>query len=109
MKTQNRVQLIGYVGKDPIIKTTSEGSKIAKIRLATDTFLKNETGKSVRVTTWHDVVAWEKNAEQAGNNFIKGSHILVEGEILYRTYPDRAGHIRYVTEINAQTLMNLDR
>ena len=71
-------------------------------------FFKNENG-NVKVTTWHDVVAWEKNAEAAENNFIKGSHILVEGQIVYRTYEDHAGHTRYITEIKAQTLMNLDR
>ncbi|MDB5199184.1 MAG: ssb [Chitinophagaceae bacterium] len=109
MKTQNRVQLIGYVGKDPVITTTTNGSKLAKISLATDTFFKNRSGSSVKVTTWHEVVAWEKKAEEAENNFVKGSHILVEGQIVYRTYPDHAGHVRYVTEIKAQNLMNLDR
>lgn len=108
MKTQNKVQLIGYIGKDPVISTTGKG-KLAKIRLATDTFFKDESGKSVQVTTWHDIVAWEKKADEVENNFIKGSHVLVEGQIVYRTYPDLAGHIRYVTEIKAQTLMNLDR
>lgn len=109
MKTQNRVQLIGYVGKDPIIKTTNMGSKLAKISLATDSFFKNEQGKEVKVTTWHDVLAWAKNAEEAENNFVKGSHIMVEGQIVYRTYSDHTGHTRYVTEIKALTLMNLDR
>lgn len=108
MKTQNKVQLIGYLGKDPIILTTDKG-KLAKIRVATDTFFKDDSGKSVKVTTWHEVVAWEKKAEEVENNFIKGSHILVEGQILYKTYPDLAGHVRYVTEIKAHTLMNLDR
>lgn len=109
MKTQNRVQLIGYVGKDPVITTTKKGSKLAKISLATDTLFKNKGGSRVKVTTWHEVVAWEKKAEEVENNFIKGSHILVEGQIVYRSYPDLAGHVRYVTEIKAQTLMNLDR
>jgi single stranded DNA-binding protein (ssb) len=109
MKTQNKVQLIGYVGKDPVIIKTTNGSKLAKIALATDEFFRNENGRERKITTWHDVVAWEKNAEEAENNFIKGSHILVEGKIVYRSYPDHAGHIRYITEIKAQTLMNLDR
>jgi single-strand DNA-binding protein len=109
MKTHNRAQLIGYVGKDPVITTTMKGSKLAKINLATDFFFKNEQGKEVKITTWHDVVAWAKNAEEAENNFVKGSHIMVEGQIVYRTYKDHVGHTRYVTEIKAQTLMNLDR
>ncbi len=109
MKTQNRVQLIGYIGKDPVITTTSKGNKLAKISLATDNFFKKESGKRIKITTWHDVVAWAKNAEEAENNFVKGSHILVEGQIVHRTYPDYTGHTRYVTEIKAQMLMNLDR
>ena len=108
MKTQNKVQLIGYVGKDPVILTIGQ-CKVAKIRLATDTFFKDQSGKTVKITTWHEVVAWDKKANEVENYFIKGSHVLVEGQIVYRTYLDYAGHIRYVTEIKAQTLMNLDR
>jgi single-strand DNA-binding protein len=108
MKTQNRVQLIGYVGKNPVISRTGNG-KFARMSLATDAFSKDENGRSVKITTWHLVVAWNKKAEYVENNFIKGSHVLVEGHIVYKTYPDFAGHIRYVTEITAQTLMNLDR
>lgn len=108
MKTQNRVQLIGYVGKDPVISKTGKG-KVAKISLATDTYFKDESGKGVKVTTWHQVIAWEKKADEVESNFIKGSHILVEGQIVYRTYLDFAGHLRYITEIKAQILMNLDR
>jgi single-strand DNA-binding protein len=108
MKTQNKVQLIGYVGKDPIISKTQKG-KVARMSLATDSFFKNQNGKNVKITTWHEVIAWEKKAEEVENNFIKGSHMLVEGEIVYRTYLDLTGHTRYVTEITALTLMNLDR
>jgi single-strand DNA-binding protein len=55
------------------------------------------------------VVAWDKVAAYAENNFVKGSRILVDGQIIYRTYPDRQGHLRYVTEIKANSLQNLDR
>ncbi len=109
MKTQNKVQLIGYVGKDPVIKTTPTGKKCISIRVATDSFFKSANGGKIKNTTWHEVIAWEKKAESAANNFITGSHILVEGTIVYRTYEDRTGHTRYVTEIKAASLMNLDR
>lgn len=109
MKTQNKVQLIGYVGKDPLIKTTSNGRKLALIRVATDLFFTAVNGNTIKHTTWHDVIVWEKKAEMAANIFITGSHILVEGRIVYRTYEDRTGHTRYVTEIKAESLMNLDR
>jgi len=109
MKTQNKVQLIGYLGKDPVITITRKGSKLARINLATDTFFTDERGFKIKKTTWHEVIAWEKKAEMVENNFLKGSHILIEGQIMYRIYEDFTGHTRYVTEIKADMLMNLDR
>ena len=105
----NRVQLIGYVGKDLATTVTRKGSKRVCIRMATHYKQKNATGEPLYHTVWHDVVAWDQKAEHAERNFIKGSKILVEGVIDYRTYPDKSGHTRYITEIRADSLMNLDR
>lgn len=109
MKTQNKVQLIGYVGNEPTLFTAVNGSKKLTLRVATDQYFKKENGEPFKKTTWHDIVAWEKTAEIAAVDFSKGSHILVEGKINYRTYEDKNGHTRYVTEIKASTFMNLDR
>lgn len=109
MKTQNNVRLIGYLGQDPIVKQTSTGSTRATLRMATDKFRKDSNGKVQRTVTWHDIVAWEKTAEALANEYIKGSHVLVEGELIHRTYEDRNGHTRYVTEVKAFLIMNLDR
>lgn len=109
MKTMNKIELIGYLGKDPVISVTEKGTKKAMLRLATDQYRKDTDGKVQRIVTWHDVVAWEKLAETIPNEYIKGSHVRVEGEVVYHTYPDLTGHIRYVTEIRASRLMNLDR
>jgi single-strand DNA-binding protein len=106
---QNSVQLIGYVGEDPKIKLLGNGSKRASIKVATHYALKKEGSKKEFATTWHDVVAWEGTAEYAMRSFVKGSHILINGSIVYRTYFDHTGHTRYVTEIKADTLINLDR
>lgn len=109
MKTQNRIQLIGYLGMDPIVTKLTDGTLKARMRLATDTFRKDNDGKVQRKVTWHDIVAWEKAAAGIENNFMKGSHVLVEGAIIHRSYLDSTGHTRYVTEVKAYTLMNLDR
>ncbi len=109
MKTQNKVQLIGYLGEDPVVGTTPGGTPYARIRMATDEFFKDAEGNRHKITTWHDVMAWESMATTVSGNFIKGSHVLIEGKICYRTYEDKAGHTRYITEIKASTLMNLDR
>ncbi len=106
---QNNVQLIGYVGTDPDIKICSNGIKMACLRVATHYPLKKEGGKKLYATTWHNIVAWNQHAEYAERSFVKGSHILVDGSIVYNTWPDKTGHTRYTTEIKASALINLDR
>lgn len=105
----NRVLLIGYVGKHLSIATSKGGSKRLSLRVATHFPGTSGDGKKVYHTTWHDVVAWDNIAEFAENNFVKGSRIMVDGFIKYETYPDHTGHIRYVTLIIAHSLVNLDR
>jgi single-strand DNA-binding protein len=109
MKTQNKVQLIGYIGQDPKVITTAAGSTLVRIRIATDEFYKDASGNSRKLTTWHEIKVWDQLAAVVSGNFIKGSHILVEGKINYRTYEDKTGHLRFVTEIKASNLLNLDR
>ncbi|MBI3139805.1 MAG: single-stranded DNA-binding protein [Sphingobacteriales bacterium] len=105
----NRVTLIGYVGKDLSALKTGKGSKRISIRMATHYPIKNEKGETVWLTTWHDVVAWDNMAEFAERSMVKGSRIIVDGSIEYRTFPDKQGHIRYYTQIKAHSIMNLDR
>lgn len=108
MKTNN-VLLIGYVGADPMVKVTGKGAKRASIRVATHVPRKTDEGQKIWCTIWHDIVAWDSTADYAEQNFVKGSRIMVDGQIEYRVYPDQSGHIRYCTHIKAQSLMNLDR
>ncbi len=106
----NKVLLIGYVGLDLITKTASNGSKRVALRVATHNgSRRNKKGQFINKSTWHDVVAWDKPAEYAERSFVKGSKILVEGCIIYRTYADIHGHKRYITQIKAYSLQNLDR
>ena len=111
MKDRNKVQLIGWVGADPAIKKFANGTKCARIRVATNTPVKNNTEGGVQQynTLWHTIVALAKSADFAEQNFLKGSHILVEGHLAYRTYQDKDGQVKSVTEIIAGTLCNLDR
>ena len=105
----NKVLLIGYNGLIPVCKKTSNGSKRVRIRVATHYFRTNEKGKREYHTIWHNVIAWDGKAEYAERNFVKGSKIMVEGSIAYRTYLDHTGHVRYITDIIAHNLVNLDR
>ena len=108
MKTQNEVQLIGYLGQDPMISTAANGSKRAYLRLATDRYRKLEDGSAWKQTTWHDIVVWDKKASKVENDFIKGSHVLVEGQIEHRRY-FKNNERRFITQIRATKVMNLDR
>ncbi len=108
MKT-NHVTLIGYVGLDLTTSTLPNGNKRTAIRIATHDSSKNQLGEKQYYTVWHDIVAWNSTAEYAECNFVKGSKIMVEGSIEYRTFPDKTGHLRYHTRIKAHSLMNLDR
>jgi single-strand DNA-binding protein len=101
--------LIGYLGQDPVVKKASNGSPFTRIRMATDYYRRTSDGTVVRKTSWHDVIAWDQLAEAAPNNFIKGSHILVQGNLSQRSYIDKAGNKRYETCIRATELLNLDR
>jgi single-strand DNA-binding protein len=109
MKTQNDVQLIGYLGSDPVVKKAANGSPFSRIRLATDDYRRMADGKVIHKATWHDVLAWDKLAEIVPENFIKGSHILVKGSIRNRFFIDKEGHKRFISEIRATQLLNLDR
>ena len=108
MKTQNEVQLIGYLAMDPMISVAVNGSKRAFLKLATDSYRKLENGSEWKKTTWHNIVAWDKKAARIENNFIKGSHVLIEGEIQHCSFY-KGDEKRYITQIRATKIMNLDR
>ncbi len=108
-KTQNQVQLVGYLGLDPISKKARNGSSLTRMRMATDFFRRDEHGTLFKKTTWHDILAWDSLAESIPNNFIKGSHVMIQGSIVHRTYKNDSGDTRHVTEIRATQILNLDR
>ena len=96
---RNRVQLIGRVGNDPEVKTFDGGKKVANINIATNDFYKNEKGERVEQTEWHRVVAWGKTAEIIEQYVIKGKEIAVDGKLTHRSYDDKDGTKRFITEV----------
>lgn len=106
---QNKVQLIGYVGDTPRLKTLPNGVKRVSMRVATHYKLKKDKKPNEYATDWHSVVAWGSRAEYAEQTFVKGSHILVDGCIVYREYTDGSGILKRLTEVKADGLINLDR
>jgi single-strand DNA-binding protein len=104
---RNRVTLIGNLGQDPDTKTTENGKKVTHFTLATDDGYKNSDGQKVSETTWHNIVAWNGLAEIAGKYLKKGRQVAVEGRIVYRTYEDKKGSTKYITEIVLNDLLLL--
>jgi single-strand DNA-binding protein len=107
MKWQNKVQLIGYLGRDPDIRLLPSGLFFAILRLATANGFTRKDRE--RVTTWHTVKVWGRKPEYIRNCFIRGSHVLVDGKIEYRTYLNKEGVQCRTTLIRATRIMNLDR
>jgi single-strand DNA-binding protein len=99
----NKVILVGNLGADPEMKHTTAGKAVCELRIATS-FGSGDAQK----TEWHRVTCWEKTAENAGKFLKKGSKVYVEGRLQTRTYEDKEGVTKYVTEIVANELKFLD-
>jgi single-strand DNA-binding protein len=106
---RNKVQLIGHVGNDPEIKTFDGGKKLAKLAIATNESYKNEKGEKVEETQWHNLVAWGKTAEIIEKYVVKGKEIAIEGKLTHRSYEDKNGEKRYVTEVVIDELLMLGK
>ena len=105
---KNKVQLIGRLGQNPELKTIDNGKKIVRFTFATDDSYKNSEGQKIKETTWHNIVGWNGLADLSGKYLKKGSKVALEGKIVYRTYEDKTGVTKYITEIVLADLMFLD-
>ncbi|MEO7977205.1 single-stranded DNA-binding protein [Flavobacterium sp.] len=106
---KNRVQLIGNVGNDPEIKTLENGKKLAHLNIATNDKYTNDKGEKVEQTEWHRVTAWGKTAEIIEKYVVKGKEVAVEGKLTHRSYDDKNGEKRYVTEVVVSEIMLLSK
>ena len=104
---RNKVQLIGNLGNNPEIITLESGKKLAKMSIATNESYKNAQGEKVTDTQWHNVVAWNKTAEIIEKYLQKGSEIAVEGKLTSRSYEDKDGNKKYITEVVCNELLML--
>ncbi len=104
----NKVILVGNVGKDPEIRRFENNIK-ASFSLATSETYTPKGGDKVTQTEWHNIVAWRRLAELAENYIRKGSQILIEGKLRYRSYDDRDGNKKYVVEVEAEVIQLLGR
>lgn len=105
---KNRVQLIGHVGQDPEIKQLESG-RVASFTIATNDSYSNAKGEKVEQTEWHRVSAWGKTVDIIEQFLTKGSHVAVEGKLTHRSYDDKDGNKRYITEVIANELVFLNK
>jgi single-strand DNA-binding protein len=105
----NKVILVGNVGKDPVIRYFDKGVAKATFPLATSESYTNQQGETITSTEWHNIVLWRALAEVAEKTVKKGSQIYIVGKIKTRSYVDKEGVNKYITEILADTLLVLDK
>jgi len=95
----NKVILIGNLGKDPEVRSLESGAKVANFSLATTEYFKGKDGQRQEATEWHNIVLWNQLADLAEKYLKKGNSIYLEGRIKTRSYDDKDGVKKYVTEI----------
>jgi single-strand DNA-binding protein len=107
MASVNKVILVGNLGKDPEVRYTPSGQAVAKFPLATTDTWTDQGGQRQEKTEWHNVVVWGKQAENCGHYLAKGRQVYLEGSIRSRSYDDKEGNKRYITEVVAQRVQFL--
>ncbi|MDX2481189.1 MAG: single-stranded DNA-binding protein [Desulfuromusa sp.] len=95
----NKVILVGNLGKDPDLRYTPSGTAVATFSLATTERYKDRDGNRQDKTEWHNIVAWRQLAEICGKYLHKGKQVYIEGKIQNRSYDDRDGNKRYISEV----------
>ncbi|MEO1219205.1 MAG: single-stranded DNA-binding protein [Bacteroidota bacterium] len=107
MSGVNKVILLGNLGRDPETKHLENGRARTNFTLATNETYKNREGAKVTNTEWHNVVLWTPIAEIAEQYLSKGKQVYIEGKLTSRSYVDREGQTKHITEVVGQNLMML--
>ncbi len=102
---KNKVQLIGNLGNNPEVKTLDGGKKVARFNVATNESYRNIKGEKVTETQWHTLVAWGKVADIAEKYLQKGSEVAIEGKLINRSYNDKDGNKKYITEVQVNEIL----
>jgi single-strand DNA-binding protein len=104
---KNSVRLVGNLGMDPEVKSFDNNRKLAKIAIATNETYKNDKGEKVTDTQWHNLVLWGAQAKLAEDFLRKGDEIAIEGRLASRSYVDKDGNKRYMTEVVVNEFLKL--
>jgi single-strand DNA-binding protein len=105
-RSVNKVILLGHLGKDAETRFTTSGTSVTNFTIATNRRWKDQqTGEWKEETDWHNVVLWR--AENLANYLTKGKQVYVEGRLRTRSYDDKDGNKKYVTEVMADDVLLL--
>lgn len=104
---RNKVQLIGNLGNTPDVRTTETGKKWARFSVATNETYRNAKGEKITETQWHNLVAWGKVAEIVEKYLGKGKEVAIEGKLVNRSYNDKEGNKKYITEVQVSEVLML--
>ena len=103
----NKAILVGRLGRDPEVRSTGSGKKVANFSIATDETYKNSAGEKVKSTEWHNIVMWDKLAEIAEEYLHKGDLVYLEGKLQTRKYESRDSGTKQTTEVIANVMRML--
>lgn len=109
-RSVNKVILVGNLGKDPDLRSTPQGKSVCSFSLATsESYLDKATNEWKDITDWHNVVMWDRLADNASKFLKKGSKVYIEGSLKHRSYEGKDGVTRYVTEVLAREMVLIDK
>jgi single-strand DNA-binding protein len=103
----NKITIVGYLGRDPELRYTPQGTALCKMSIATTEKRKTVTGEMEEHTTWFRVTAWGRQAELANEYLAKGRQAYIEGRLRLEEYTDRDGQKRFSAEVSASEIQFL--
>lgn len=104
---RNSVRLVGNLGMDPEVKTFDANKKLARVSIATNESYKNDKGEKITETQWHNLIMWGTQAKFAEEYLKKGDEIAIEGKLSNKSYVDKDGNKRYVSEVVVNEFIKL--
>lgn len=100
---------MGFLGNNPDVKYYGNNKALARVSLATNESYKDKNGEWVNDTQWHNLVLWGKQAFFAEKHLSKGSEVAIEGKLINRSYQDKEGITRYITEVVVKEVHSFSR
>jgi single-strand DNA-binding protein len=100
MASFNKIIIVGYLGRDPELRYTPDGTPVCNFSVATTERRKDKSGEFRDVTTWFAVNLWRRQAETASQYLSKGSQVYIEGRLTAREYQDRDGNNRTSLDVS---------